>query len=461
MKKTNNLVTGNILSTLLKLSLPILGTSFIQMAYNMVDMMWVGRLGSHAVAAVGTAGFFTWFGNSLVYITKVGAEIGVSQSIGKEDYKGKNKFIYNSFLVNIIMAIIYTLIVITFNKQLIGFFKLGDANIIKLSQEYLIIVALGLIFTFLNPLFTGIFNASGNSKIPFLINSVGLVFNIVFDPILIFGLGIFPELGVAGAAIATVLAQAIATLLFGISFIRNGYSLSLKNRKYIDKKYIYKVCKYGIPTASQNCLFTFFAMIIGRIIAQYGAVAIAVQKVGSQIEAISWMTAEGFSAALTVYIGQNYGAGKWDRILKGYRATILISSMIGIFATVLFIFFGDIVFTLFIPEKEAMLKGADYLRILGYSQLFMCLEITTTGAFSGFGNTITPSWVGGVFTGLRIPAAILLTKYTSLGIDGVWWSISGSSIVKGLLLTFLFIIMIITPNKEKFIKSIDNLQEGS
>lgn len=461
MKKTNNLVTGNILSTLLKLSLPILGTSFIQMAYNMVDMMWVGRLGSHAVAAVGTAGFFTWFGNSLVYITKVGAEIGVSQSIGKEDYKGKNKFIYNSFLVNIIMAIIYTLIVITFNKQLIGFFKLGDANIIKLSQEYLIIVALGLIFTFLNPLFTGIFNASGNSKIPFLINSVGLVFNIVFDPILIFGLGIFPELGVAGAAIATVLAQAIATLLFGISFIRNGYSLSLKNRKYIDKKYIYKVCKYGIPTASQNCLFTFFAMIIGRIIAQYGAVAIAVQKVGSQIEAISWMTAEGFSAALTVYIGQNYGAGKWDRILKGYRATILISSMIGIFATVLFIFFGDIVFTLFIPEKEAMLKGADYLRILGYSQLFMCLEITTTGAFSGFGNTITPSWVGGVFTGLRIPAAILLTKYTSLGIDGVWWSISGSSIVKGLLLTFLFIIMIIIPNKEKFIKGIDNLQEGS
>lgn len=457
MKKTNNLVTGNILSTLLKLSLPILGTSFIQMAYNMVDMMWVGRLGSHAVAAVGTAGFFTWFGNSLVYITKVGAEIGVSQSIGKEDYKGKNKFIYNSFLVNIIMAIIYTLIVITFNKQLIGFFKLGDANIIKLSQEYLIIVALGLIFTFLNPLFTGIFNASGNSKIPFLINSVGLVFNIVFDPILIFGLGIFPELGVAGAAIATVLAQAIATLLFGISFIRNGYSLSLKNRKYIDKKYIYKVCKYGIPTASQNCLFTFFAMIIGRIIAQYGAVAIAVQKVGSQIEAISWMTAEGFSAALTVYIGQNYGAGKWDRILKGYRATILISSMIGIFATVLFIFFGDIVFTLFIPEKEAMLKGADYLRILGYSQLFMCLEITTTGAFSGFGNTITPSWVGGVFTGLRIPAAILLTKYTSLGIDGVWWSISGSSIVKGLLLTFLFIIMIIIPNKEKFIKGIDNL----
>jgi len=452
MIKSNNLVTGNIWSALLKLSLPILGTSFIQMGYNMVDMMWVGRIGSDAVAAVGTAGFFTWFGNSLVYISKVGAEIGVSQSIGREDLKGKNKFIYNSFLVNIVMAVTYTFFVIIFNKQLIGFFKLGDANIIKLSQEYLIIVALGLIFTFLNPLFTGIFNASGSSKIPFLINSAGLVLNIVFDPILIFGLGIFPKLGVAGAAIATVLAQGIVTVFFIISFIRNGHSLSLKNKRYINKAYIYKVCKYGTPTALQNCLFTFFAMIIGRIIAQYGAVAIAVQKVGSQIEAISWMTAEGFSAALTVFIGQNYGAGKWSRILKGYKATIFLSSMIGIFATLLFVFFGDIVFSMFIPEKEAMLKGADYLRILGYSQLFMCLEITTTGAFSGFGNTITPSWVGGVFTGLRIPAAILLTKYTSLGIDGVWWSISGSSVIKGILLIILFIIMIIIPNKKSSLK---------
>lgn len=461
MKKVNNLVKGNIWTALIKLSMPILGTSFIQMGYNMIDMMWVGRIGSDAVAAVGTAGFFTWFGNSLVYISKVGAEIGVSQSIGKEDSNSKNKFIYNSFLVNIMMAIIYTLIVIIFNRQLIDFFKFGDENIIKLSQEYLIIVSLGLIFAFLNPLFTAIFNASGNSKIPFLINSVGLVVNIFLDPVLIFGFGIFPKLGVSGAALATVLAQVIATLLFIISFIRNGYSLSLKNKKYIDKDYIYKVCKYGIPTASQNCLFTFFAMIIGRIIAQYGAMAIAVQKVGSQIEAISWMTAEGFSAALTVYIGQNYGAGKWNRILKGYKATIFISSMIGVFAAILFIFFGDIVFSLFIPEKEAIIKGADYLRILGYSQLFMCLEITTTGAFSGFGNTITPSWVGGLFTGLRIPASILLTKYTNLGIDGVWWSISGSSIIKGVLLTFLFIIMIVKPNKEKFRKSIDNLLEES
>ena len=257
MKKSINLVSGNILSTLFKLAVPILGTSFIQMAYNMVDMIWVGRIGSNAVAAVGTAGFFTWFGTSLVFISKIGAEIGVAQSIGKKNDKEKNKFIYNSLFINIIIAIIYTIILLIFRKSFIDFFKLGDLEIVNMSINFLVIVSIGMIFSFLNPLFTGIFNASGSSKIPFLINTIGLVFNIVFDPILIFGLFGFPKLGVEGAAIATVSAQAIVTIIFIISFVKNGYNLSLKNKKYLDKEVCFKICKLGIPTALQNCGFAF------------------------------------------------------------------------------------------------------------------------------------------------------------------------------------------------------------
>ncbi len=456
MKKSVNLVSGNIVNTLLKLSIPILGTSFIQMAYNLVDMMWVGRVGSDAVAAVGTAGFFTWFGSSLVFISKIGTEIGVSQSIGKEDIKEKNKFIYNGLFINIITAIIYTCLLVIFRKQLIGFFKLGDAKIINMSIEYLVIVSFGMIFSFLNPLFSGIFNASGSSKIPFFINTVGLIINIIFDPILIFGLLGFPRLGVIGAALATVGAQAIVTFIFIIAFIRNGYSLTLKNKKYIDKNNMNKICKLGIPTALQNCMFAFFAMIIGRIISAWGPTAIAVQKVGSQIESISWMTAEGFATALTAFIGQNYGANKWNRILKGYKVAMSMAIMVGIFATILLVFSGDKVFSAFIPEAGIVSKGAVYLKILGYSQLFMCIEITTAGAFSGLGNTLTPSWVSIIFTGLRIPLAMLLSSIPSLGIDGVWWSISSTSMVKGILLLGLFIFMIILPQRKKFSQVVDN-----
>ncbi|MDV4149771.1 MATE family efflux transporter [Clostridium sp. AL.422] len=455
MKKSVDLVSGNIASTLIKLSLPILGTSFIQMAYNMIDMIWVGRIGSNAVAAVGTAGFFTWFGSALVYISRIGAEIGVSQAIGKKDIKEKNKFIYNSLLINISIALFYTIILIIFRNQLVGFFNLGNSEIINMAISYLIVVSIGMIFSFLNSLFTGIFNASGSSRIPFFINTVGLIVNIVFDPILIFGIFGFPSLGVVGAALATVGAQALVTLIFIIAFIKNGYSLGIKNKKYIDKKIVFKICKLGIPTALQNCCFCFFAMIIGRIVSSWGPVAIAVQKVGSQIEAISWMTAEGFAAALTAFVGQNYGANRWDRILKGYKVTMIVASCVGVFATILLIFGGKSIFSIFIPEAEAIEAGAVYLKILGFSQLFMCIEITTAGAFNGLGRTVTPSWVSIILTGLRIPFAIALSSIVALGLNGVWWSISGTSIIKGILLLNLFIFMVIIPNRKNILKTID------
>lgn len=448
MKRTVDLVSGNIVKTLLSLSLPILGTSFIQMAYSLVDMIWIGRAGSAAVAAVGTAGFFAWFGNSLVLVSKTGAEIGVSQAIGKHDDNERKTCVYSSILLCIVMAIIYTIALITFRENLIGFFKLGDENIISMAHEYLIIIAIGMICAFLNPQFTGIFTASGNSKTPFVINTIGLVINIILDPILIFGIGILEPLGVAGAALATVFSQLVVTVLFVLIFTKQGYNFEFENKKYIKLECIKKICIYGGPTAIQNCLFAFFSMLIGRVVAMAGPVSIAVQKVGSQIESISWMTAGGFSSALTAFIGQNYGAKRNDRVIKGFFSTLIISCCVGAFATVLLVFAGESLFKIFINEKDAILQGADYLRILGYSQLFMCIEITTSGAFYGLGKTLIPSIVSIIFTGLRVPVAILLFNTEAFGINGVWWSISGSSIVKGIILITSFYFIVIKPLKK-------------
>lgn len=449
MKKKVDLVSGNIFNTLFKLSLPILGTSFIQMAYNMVDMIWIGRVGSGAVAAIGTAGFFLWFGSSFVLISKTGAEVGVSQSVGRHNEADKNKYIYNSILMAIALALLYTFILILFQDPLIGFFKLGDLEIINMAKKYLIVVAIGMIFLFLNPQFTGILTATGNSKTPFIANTIGLVTNILLDPVLIFGLGGLPELGVVGAAIATVFSQLVVTIIFIVVFIKNGYKFNLDCVQYIDLKFIKNINNWGAPTALQNCLFSMFAMVIARIVAAWGPIPIAVQKVGSQIESISWMTASGFSSALTAFIGQNYGAGKFGRVNRGYITTIAISSLLGIFATLLLIFKGEAVFSIFIPDKSILPQGADYLRILGYSQLFMCIEITTAGAFFGLGRTIIPSVVSIVFTGLRIPLAIILSRSEFLGINGVWWAISLTSVIKGILLVALYIVYIIKPMRNE------------
>lgn len=443
MEKRIDLTEGHMVGKLLKLAIPIMGTSFIQMAYNMTDMIWIGRIGSSAVAAVGTAGFFTWLAMAFIMISKTGAEIKVAQSVGEQDFKSTKGYIVSAIQINIVLAILYGLFLLAFADPLLGFFNLGDANIIGMAKTYLIVMALGMNFYFINPVLTAIFNGLGDSKTPFIMNTVGLVFNMVFDPLLILGFGPIKPMGVFGAAIATIAAQIVVTLCFVIVLLKRKEDyLHIKLFSKPQFSYIKTICVIGFPGAVQSGLFTIFSMVIGRVIAVFGPVPIAVQKVGSQIEAISWMTAGGLSTALGTFTGQNYGAGKYDRIEKGYRVTMGMALALGAFATVLLIGFGEAVFAIFIPEAEAIAGGAVYLRILGYSQIFMCIEITTTGLFNGIGRTYIPSIIAIILTGARIPMAYLLSKPNLLGIDGVWWSISITSILKGVVIVGILIYLV-------------------
>ncbi|KLU76919.1 MATE family efflux transporter [Clostridium botulinum] len=441
----NQLTEGKIFPVLIKLAIPIMGTSFVQMAYNMTDMIYIGRMGSSAVAAIGTAGFFTWFAMGLILISRTGAEIGVSQSIGREDIRAAKKYAKNTIILNILLALIYGSFLIIFRRQLIGFFNLGNENVINMAINYLVIIAIGINFYFINPVFTGIYNGSGDSKTPFRFNVVGLASNMILDPVLIFGIGPFPALGVRGAAIATVFSQIVVSVLFILS-VRKSILIRGFSFKDFDFEYMKNIFKFGFPVAMQNALFCVFSMIIARIISVWGNVAIAVQKVGSQIESISWMTAGGFQTAISTFVGQNYGAKKWDRIIDGYKAAVIIVGTIGIFATWLLIFGAKPIFSFFIPEQSTIPYGVDYLRILGISQFFMCMEIATAGAFNGMGKTVPPAIVGIVFTGLRIPAALIVSKY--LGLNGVWWCISVSSIIKGIVLTSCFLIYLAIRKKK-------------
>lgn len=361
-------------------------------------------------------------------------------------------YIRHSIQMIIFLAIFYGLVLVIFRNPLIGFFNLGEAQIIQDAKTYLVIVSLGMIFYTINPVFTAIFNGYGDSKTPFKINVIGLVMNIILDPVFIFGLGPIPRMEVAGAAIATVLAQIAVTIVFVKEARKRSELFSgLKLLSSPDMEHIWGIVKLGLPVAVQSGLFTIFAMVIARIIAHWGPTPIAVQKVGSQIESISWMTAGGFQTAMSTFTGQNFGAKKWDRVYRGYFVGIAIVSVIGIFATCLLIFGARPIFSVFIPEEEAIRYGIVYLKILGLSQLFMCIEITTAGAFNGLGKTVPPSIVGIVFNGLRIPASLALSS-TALGLNGVWWAISVSSIFKGIILCLWYLYILKRNPETKGIK---------
>ena len=446
MDKKIDLTEGGIVEKLVKIAIPIMATSFIQIAYNLIDMMWVGKNGSKSVAAVGTAGFYPWLAMAFVMFSKIGGEVKVAQSMGEKNTKEVKSYIKSSIEINVFLSITYTLVLILFNKQLIDIFNLGDLEVITMSRQYLVILAIGMIFYFINPVFTSIFIGLGNSSIPFRINTIGLIANIILDPLLIFGFGPIDALGTNGAGIATITAQIIVTCVFVGYIIKNKIEyFKVKYFRNIELEYFKTLYKLGLPVAIQNALFTLISMAMGVIVASFGPVAVAVQKVGSQIESISWMSADGFASALSTFTGQNYGAYKFDRINKGSKIGLIGALIWGSITTLVLVFLGDIIFRAFINEPDAIIKGVDYLKILGYSQLLMCIEITITGILKGLGRTYIPSVTSIVLNLARIPMAIVLSKPDILGINGIWWSISISSIFKGIILLSIFVIL----NKSK------------
>lgn len=442
VKKNVDLLEGPVLSSLTKLALPIMATSLIQMAYNLTDMIWIGRIGSNAVAAVGAAGMYMWLSNGLAALTKMGGQVNAGYSFGKNCRKEASEYASNALQLAIFLGLAYGLFCIVFNSAMIGFFKLNSPGVIHDARIYLTITCGFVIFSFLNQTFTGIFTAIGNSRAAFLATTAGLLVNIVLDPVLIFGIGPFPRLDVMGAAIATVLAQAIVTLMF-VFFAMKDHSI-FQGVHIMEKpcmEHIKSIIHIGFPTSVQNMLFTGISMILARFIASYGDAAVAVQKVGSQIESISWMTADGFAAAVNSFIAQNHGAGNRARIKKGYTCAMGIVFIWGIICTLLLMLCPAPIFRIFIREPEILPLGIDYLVILGISQLFMSVEITTAGAFSGYGKTIPPSVNSIVFSAFRVPMAMVLI-HTFLGLNGIWWSITISSILKGVVIFIWFFIFL-------------------
>lgn len=437
-----DLLHGRILPSLAKLAFPIMATQLIQMAYNLTDMIWIGRVGSGAVAAVGASGMYLWLANGLATIPRLGGQVKVAHALGSEEMEKAAAYAAAAFHLGAVLAGACTAVYLIFYKPLTAFFRLNDPAVVRDAQAYLLVVALGLFFSFFNQIFTGLFTCMGAGTVTFRSNAVGLAANIVLDPLFIFGLGPVPALGVAGAALATVLAQGVVFLLFLLAARRESVlfpHLQLRRRRsradYAD------ILRIGLPVSVQSLFFSSLSMIIARLIAGWGDAAVAVQKVGSQIESISWMAADGFASAVNAFVAQNYGAKQPSRIRRGAAGAVVLMAGWGILTGALLIVFPQALFRIFIQEEAVLPMGVDYLRILGYSQLFMCMEITCTGAFQGLGKPMVPTVVSVILNTARIPMALALSV-TALSLNGVWWAITLSSILKGLIIPVWFLVVL-------------------
>ncbi len=443
-RKQVNLTNGPIFQSLIQLSLPIMIAYLLNTVYSIVDMAWIGLLGSKAVAGAGVGGMYLWLFQSIAAIARMGGQVNVAQSLGQGKREEAKSYAKAAVQLGMAEAIILSLFCIIFTRQLIALFHLNDAETVSYAIQYTRIVCGLVIFSFMILILTGIYTAQGDSKTALWANLSGLLLNLVLDPMLVLGIGPFPRLEIVGAAIATVCAQftVMMVLVIGIVRDKSGDNV-LKGAKLFqpEEKSIYKkIFQIGTPTAIQSSLFCLINMTLTSIGAGFGSEVVAVMRVGGQIEGISWNMADGFGSAVNSFCAQNYGAGKQERIRKGYNISFLTMGIWGALILFIFLLFPAQISGIFFHDAASIEISVGYLMIVGLCEPFLCIEMMSMGALSGLGRTRLCSAISIIFTSVRIPLAMVLTR-TVLGMKGIWFAFTLTSIVKGILLSAAFKIV--------------------
>lgn len=422
--KTIDLTTGQVQRVIVALALPLVGSSLLQFTYSLVDMFWVGALGSDAVASIGAASFYIMLGQAIQSLIVVGAGIKVSQAVGRRDQELIQRYVRAGRRMNLGIGLLFVVLLAAFGQALIGFLNMDAPAVERLAYSYLLVSAPMLIFSFFNLLFARLFSAYGNTTTAMRINATGVTLNMILSPLFIYPLG----LGVVGAGLATLVANVV---MFGFFWHRARALFDWEETVEPNRTDYKEILRLGFPMATQRVLFTVISIFLARMIGSYGTEAIAAQRIGLQVESIAYMMIGGLNGAIASYTGQNLGARKVDRVHEGYRVTTRLGVLYTGLITLVFLFVPDVLIGLFVDDPRTIEIGASYLRIIGISLIFASFEMIGNGYFSGLGLPKIPATISIVFTVARIPLALALEPY--LGLDAIWWSIAISSIVKGLV----------------------------
>ncbi len=439
-----DMTSGPIIRKVIRIALPILVTNLINMVHNLVDMFWLGQVNQDALSAVGAMGVYIWLGISLAALIKVGTEVMISQEYGKSDLVRVNQFATNGLLLSIILAAIYGLTIAIFKDAFIGVYNFESINIVNMAYDYLKYLPAIVFFLIIVHQFMATYNGQGNTKLVFIFVSLGLVVNMVLDPLFIIVLG----WGVGGAGLATMIAMFSMLVMFGV-YSRYKSETFEHFRANIDFAKCKIILNLGIVPMIHQVIFTSVFIIMGVYIVKFGDENVAVSRIGGQVESLTWIVGAAATTAVTVFTGQNYGVKNFKRIARGTAFVMLSMVVYSFVVSMLFVMYGREIFLIFLPnEPTTATLGAMYLLINAPSQVFMMVEGVLTGFFNGQGHTKVPAFASIFGNVIRVPLMVLFGNM--YGINGVWIAMCISASLKGIILIVQFIISVVKNDEYKF-----------
>lgn len=422
MDKENSFMrTRPVFSLLLSMSVPMMLSMLIQSLYNIVDSIYVSRLGTEALTAVSLAFPLQ---NTIVSVA-VGIGVGISTAIsiylgaGKEEEANRSATI--GMALTVLHCILFILAGIFITRPFLSLFTDHPA-ILEDACSYTYIVLCLSFGSLLQISMEKIFQSIGKMKLTMCLLIAGCVINIILDPILIFGLLGFPALGVAGAAIATVIGQICAFLLYVIVYCRKSFAVKIHPRYLcFDKKIILQIYSVGIPSSIMMALPSILVSLLNSILAAFSEVYVAVLGVYFKLQTFIYMPANGIVQGMRPVIGYNYGAGEIRRVKSTIRYSLLYAAVIMLAGTLLSLLIPDQIFGLFDADAELLAAGVSALRIISLGFLVSVIGVIYSGTFEALGegrHSLIISLLRQLL--ITVPCSYLLSGL--MGPAGVWVS---------------------------------------
>lgn len=418
----NNLTHGPVMKTMLLFSIPMIIGNLLQQCYNIADTLIVGRfLGANALAAVGSSFSLMTFLTSILLGLAMGSGTVFSIRFGQKDKTALRESILASFVLLGIVTIVLNLLVYAGLDLIIRFLRTPD-ELVRMMKDYLCVIFSGLAAVFLYNFFASLLRSLGNSLVPLVFLAASTILNIILDIVFITSL----NRGVAGAAEASVIAQyvsgigiAVYTCMRFPHFFRKDTEIRL----HISR--IREITSFSSLTCLQQSVMNFGILAVQGLVNSFGTTIMAAFAAAVKIDAFAYLPVQDFGNAFSIFIAQNYGAGRQDRIRKGIRTAFAASVAFSLAISLFVCIFAGPLIRLFIDtdETSVILEGMRYLRIEGAFYALIGILFLLYGLYRALGRPGMSVILTVVSLGTRVVLAYTLSSLPIFGVAGIWWSV--------------------------------------